>query len=154
MKNNFLKFLQSFKYAFNGLKFVIRSERNFRFHLAMAFYVIFFAIIGKTTNAQIGVLCICMALVLTAELINTALEFLCNEVTLEKRDAIMHIKDIAAASVLVCAFLSAVAGLFIFLSRDVWNSVFDTLFTYPLITVLFLISVALNLIFIFKNRKR
>ncbi len=153
MKDSFFKFLQSFRYAYNGLKYVTKSERNFRFHLAMTLYVVFFAIIGKVTNAQIGVLCICAALVLTAELFNTALEFLCNEVTKDRRDAIMHIKDIAAASVLVCAFFSAIAGLFIFLSRDVWNSVFDTFFTYPLVAVLFLVSVVLNLIFIFKNRK-
>lgn len=154
MKENLLKFFRSFKYAFCGIVYVAKTERNFRFHLAMALYVIFFAIIGKVTLPQFGVLCVCIALVLTAELFNTALELTCDKITKEQNVTIKHIKDISAGAVLISAVFSAMAGLFIFLSKDVFFRIFDVLFTYPWLLVLFIVSVIFNLIFIFKKSGR
>ena len=153
MKNEFKKFLRGFRAAGIGLRDIVLSERNFRFHLCMAAYVIFFAIIGHASPAQIAALCACIALVLTAEIINTAIELLCDRVTEEFDEKIGRIKDISAAAVLVCSFLSALGGLFIFLSSDVFFKVFDVFFTYPWVLISFLISIPLALIFIFCIKK-
>ena len=154
MKNEFTKFLRGFRAAGIGLRDIILSERNFRFHLCMAAYVIFFAIIGSASPAQIAALCACIALVLTAEIINTAIELLCDRITEKFDEKIGRIKDISAAAVLVCAALSALGGLFIFLSSDVFFKVFDVFFTYSWVLICFLISIPLALIFIFCINKK
>ena len=78
MKKNIRKLSESFLHAFRGLGLCVRGERNFRVHMTAAFYVIAFALMGRATATQAAILCICFGLTMSAELMNTAIERLCD----------------------------------------------------------------------------
>jgi undecaprenol kinase len=56
-------------------------------------------------------------LVLLTEAFNTAIEKVCDEVTLERKESIKRIKDISAGAVLLAAIYSIVVGTVIFLPK-------------------------------------
>ena len=60
---------------------------------------------------------ICIAIVLCLEMVNSAIEQLCNMVTKEFHPSIGKIKDISAGAVLLASILSFVIGCFIFLPK-------------------------------------
>lgn len=111
-------FFKSFKYAGSGVIKAIKSERNMRIHICMAFYVIIAAIIARLGAAQWLAVLICCALVIGAEAINTAIERLCDAVYPERDKRIGAVKDIAAGGVLVCAVFSAAVGCIVFFSGE------------------------------------
>ena len=147
------KFLRGFKFAASGLTAVIKSEVNFRVHTVMAIYVIFFAIIGKVTTAEFATLCGLIGLILSLELINSALEALCDKVTREQDALIGKAKDFAAGAVLISAIFAATAGLYIFLQQHVLDTVFGLFGSSPAVLISFLISIPIALIFIFGIKK-
>lgn len=104
-------------YALQGLLFALRTEWNMRFHLAAAVLVIYAGIWLHISSVEWLVLCICIGLIISFELMNSAIEQLCNMITQQIHPAIKNIKDISAAAVLVASVVSAVAGLFIFLPK-------------------------------------
>jgi diacylglycerol kinase len=63
------------------------------------------------------VLCLCVGLVLAAEMFNTAIEFLSREITREERPGIAAALDVASGAVLTVAIAAAIVGSTIFLAR-------------------------------------
>ena len=107
MKKNIRKLSESFLHAFRGLGLCVRGERNFRVHMTAAFYVIAFALMGRATATQAAILCICFGLTMSAELMNTAIERLCDRLASGYDGFVRDAKDIAAAGVFVCAVACA-----------------------------------------------
>lgn len=109
-----LKLGRSFRYAGRGFVHVLRRERNLRIHLTAVFYVSWAGILGKLGGAEWALLWICFAMVIGAELFNTAIETLGNAVTREKNETVGRAKDVAAGAVLICAVgsVGAAAGIF------------------------------------------
>ncbi len=109
------RILFSFAHAFRGLWVAFRTERNLKIHftalLSVCLAGLYFSI---ETWEWIGVLGI-SALVISLELMNTAIENLCNFVEPKKNDKIKRVKDIAAGSVLFAALVAVILGLIIFL---------------------------------------
>ncbi|MBQ3055232.1 MAG: diacylglycerol kinase family protein [Oscillospiraceae bacterium] len=139
--------LNSFRYAVSGILHAIKSERNLRIHLCMMGYVLFFAWFGEVSSRQIPILFVCFGMVLTAELINTAIEQICDLVQPDKHPAVKIIKDIAAGAVLFSAIMAAAAGLWIFLDPAVFLTVIAKFLESPYIPVLLAVSVAFSLLF-------
>ena len=106
--------MKNIHYALQGFLAALRSERNMRFHLVAAMLVVAAGIWLSISKVEWLIIILCIALVLSFELMNTAIEQLCNIVTIEKHSAIKIVKDIAAAAVLVVSVASAVIGLLIF----------------------------------------
>jgi diacylglycerol kinase (ATP) len=106
--------IQAFKVAFAGLFAGLRHETHMRLHAAAAIMVILLALNFSVTRLEWFVILICIALVISLELVNSALERLCDLVHPQQHPAVKHIKDLAAAAVLVAALASAVIGLLIF----------------------------------------
>ena len=106
--------IKSFTYAFKGIWYGITHEGHFRFHLVAAAYVIFFGIrFYDFTPAQWGVLMTLIALVLSMEIVNTAIERLCDKVKKSYDDLIRIAKDVAAGAVLFSALAAiGVAAVF------------------------------------------
>ncbi len=122
-KNQIQTRINSFKYAFNGIRDLFQSQINARIH---AFFIIlvtvggFFFNISKTE----WLLCIiAMAMVLAAEAMNTALEYLVDLVSPEYNELAGKAKDAAAAAVLILAIAAAIIGLMIF-----WNPFIEAIF--------------------------
>ena len=109
--------MSSFKNALRGIAAAYRRERNLRIHSAAAYFVTAAGVICGISRAEWVAVIICIGLVISAELINTAVESACDAQTLERRPEIKLAKDAAAGAVLVLAIAAATVGLIIF-TRD------------------------------------
>ena len=114
------KFLLSFKYAWQGFIKLLQSEQNTRVHLFFSVLVLVLAFYFNVERYEWLALLICIALVWSAEIINTAIENLANVVSPEYHEKIKTVKDLAAAGVLVCAFISIIIGTIIF-GNKLWE---------------------------------
>lgn len=111
------KFIRGFGYACSGLGYALKSQLNFKVHICAAILV---AIAGYWLNLAASEwlwLIAAIALVLMAELLNTAIEVLVDLVSPEIHPKAKIIKDVAAAAVLVTAIAAAGIGLIIFIPK-------------------------------------
>ncbi|MCQ3944568.1 MAG: diacylglycerol kinase [bacterium] len=93
--------ITSFSYAIMGLKTAFVTQPNVRTHLIIAIVVSLLGyFLGLSTEELVEIILL-VGLVLVAEMINTAIEFVCNAITTEIHPEIKKAKDVAAGSVLV-----------------------------------------------------
>lgn len=111
------KRLQSFKYAFNGLKIVFKEEHNARIHLAISTIVIACGFIFKISILEWISICLAIALVISMEIINSAIENLADFVSPTYHNLIKKVKDLSAAAVLVSTISSVIIAILIFLPK-------------------------------------
>jgi len=109
------KFFCALKYAFNGLRYALVNERNFRIEILCAIFTIALAFIFKITMFAWLILVINICSVLAAELFNTAVEKLADISCKEINPVIEIIKDMAAAAVLLSVLSAIICGLIIFI---------------------------------------
>ncbi|MCB9447143.1 MAG: diacylglycerol kinase family protein [Flavobacteriales bacterium] len=108
------KRLASFRYAFAGIKALIRDEHNARIHLVATLCAVAAGFYFRISSFEWMAVAIAVGLVFITEAINTAIEQLADVVSPGKNDRIGRIKDIAAAAVLLSAITAAVIGLIVF----------------------------------------
>ncbi len=106
--------ITSFHYAWLGLRICWLTQRNFRIHVCLAWGVLGLSCLLPVSTTKVLVIFLVVALVLLAELFNTALEWLLDCLIPEYSPLVGHIKDVAAAGVLVTALAAAVVGLGVF----------------------------------------
>jgi diacylglycerol kinase len=109
--------LHAFGFAFAGLRVVFREGRNFRIQVISFLAVCGLAVWLRCSVTEWLALLGCSALVLVCEVLNSALELLCDHVTPERHDAIKKIKDVSAAAPLIASLLALVAGVVIFVPK-------------------------------------
>jgi diacylglycerol kinase (ATP) len=103
---------QSFQYAGRGLRDAFRSQRTMRIHVFLVCAVILIVAWLRLSTVETALLVLCMAAVLAAELMNTAVEAVVDLQVGENRHALAgRAKDLSAAAVLVMAAGAAVVGL-------------------------------------------
>lgn len=107
--------LESFRWAFRGLRTLLASQHNARIHLLASVCVCGLGILLGISRLEWCAVAIAIAMVWTAEALNTAFEFLCDVASPEFHPLIQKAKDVAAAAVLLCAAGAAVIGLIVFL---------------------------------------
>lgn len=107
----------SFKYAFNGVFALFKSERNMRIHSIATLVVIILGFCLKISSGEWCLIVICIGFVFTAEAFNTAIEKIVNKISPEKNDAAGLIKDISAGAVLISAIAALIIGLIIFIPK-------------------------------------
>jgi len=106
--------IDAFRQALTGIREAVCHERNLRIQICCAGYVaVFGALAGLEAWAWVACL-ICIGMVLCAELLNTALESLCNRVCSEYDEPVRRSKDTAAGGVLMAAVFSAIVGAVVF----------------------------------------
>ena len=98
-----IKFFKSFKYALRGILYTIINERNMRVHLVVATYVLIFASFFSLSPQSLGILVLTISAVIALEMVNTAIERVCNIYTTSYHPMIKVAKDVAAGAVLVAA---------------------------------------------------
>ena len=116
-KFSFRKRLKSFKYAFHGLKVLLLEEHNSRIHLAAAIMAFIAGFLLKISLMEWALLAIVIGSVFISELFNSALENLANHLSPGQDENIGKVKDLAAAAVLVSAFIAILTGCMIFLPK-------------------------------------
>ena len=109
------RFIKSVGYAWRGLKTCIAGEPNFKIHISCSILVLIAGFIFKISIPEWYVILLCIGLVLSMEMLNTAIEKLCDVVHREYHPGIRATKDIAAGAVLVSAIIAAVCGAIIFI---------------------------------------
>jgi len=142
------KQLISFKFAFEGIISAIRTESHLGFHLVAGFYVFLFAALGEFSTAEWTALIITVCLVIFAELINTALEEVCDLYSKEINPHIKRIKDISAGAVLVLSAGAAAVAVFLFLVNGKLLLAFEKLAASPLWFIPLGISAILSVLFV------
>ena len=108
---------KSFGYAFAGIIACIRQERNMRIHLTAAILVTAAGTLLRISAVEWMVCLILFGLIMSLEMVNTALENVVDLVTLEQKPLAKKAKDAAAGAVLVSAVMAAIIGLIIFLPK-------------------------------------
>jgi diacylglycerol kinase len=112
-----MKLFKSFVYAWHGIRYSYKTQLNFRIHLLVLTGVIVAGFIFQINRVEWLFISVCSMLVLSLELMNTGIEYLCDAVTKEINPIIKIVKDVSAAAVLLAAFGSVVIGLIIFLPK-------------------------------------
>jgi diacylglycerol kinase (ATP) len=104
--------VKNFLYAAHGIAYAWRNERNFRLEVVLGGSAIFAAMLLR---ADVVPVLLCCALVLSLELMNTALEAIVDLVSPTFHPLARIAKDVAAGAVLISSVLSFVVGVAVFL---------------------------------------
>lgn len=145
-------FWRGFGYALRGIWLCVTTERNFRFHLIVAAYVLGFAPHFSLSRSETAVLCLTIGTVLCAELLNSALERTVDRISAEQHPLSGAIKDLAAGAVLVLAIAAAAVGVVLFLRPQEWLALFVSWKTQWWQPCALLLSFVPSWLFVFKWR--
>ncbi len=109
--------LSSFRHAFNGMFHFFLKDRNGEIHLFSALLACAFGIYFEIAMSEWLTILVCIGLVIALEMMNAAIENLCNLVHEAYHPVIKKVKDMCAAAVLWAAIISAVIGCIIFIPK-------------------------------------
>ena len=110
----------SFRYAFGGWWYVIRTQRNAWIHAVVSISVIGIVLWLGLNRYDWALITIAIAMVWTAEFINTALEAIVDLASPEHDELARISKDVGASAVLIAAGSAAIIGLII-LGPPLWE---------------------------------
>ncbi|MGI5835437.1 MAG: diacylglycerol kinase family protein [Chloroflexota bacterium] len=105
---------RSFQYAYEGICHTFKTQRSFRIQLAIGLAAVGLGLWVGLTPAEWAILTVIISLVLSAEMVNTAIEALADATCPDHNPLIGIAKDVAAGAVLITALGSVVVGLFLF----------------------------------------
>ncbi len=108
------RLMTSINNAFIGIVETVRSQTNMRIHMVSAFIVMMMCLFFDVSSFQVMILVLCIAFVMFAELVNTALEHIVNLTAQHYHPLAKRAKDAAAGAVLVAATASVFIGYIIF----------------------------------------
>lgn len=146
-----MKQLKSFGYALRGIGKAICTEAHLRFHLVAAVYVLAFANFYRFSPAQTVILYVLIGLVIAAELMNTAVENICDLVTREQHPLIRAAKDMAAGAVLALSAAAAATACLFFLDFKVIGDICAWFAARPLCVAGLILSAAAAVIFVWQG---
>ena len=153
-KNEMRNLAKSFTYAFRGLAYCVKSERNMRIHLCAVVLVSFFSwFYGLEKNGYL-VLFLCFGFVIAAEAFNTAVETMVNLESPSYHQFARIAKDVAAGAVFVAAVTSVIVGAILILGD--WGRLLSTLLSIvcnPVACPVLLVLIALSVLFIFNGAR-
>ncbi len=112
-----MRVIKSFGWAFSGLKDCILHEKNFRIQYFLALLVVIAGIILSISLTEWMIILLSFAVVLSFEIINSAIEKLCDLVSPDFNLTIKKVKDMSASAVLLSAIISFIIGSIIFLPK-------------------------------------
>jgi len=119
-----ISFLQSrahsFRYAFQGWWFVLRTQKNAWIHAIVSITVILLSLWLQLERRDWAIIIIAIAMVWTSEFINTSLEAIVDLASQQQNNHLARVgKDVGASAVLIAAISAALIGLLI-LGPPLW----------------------------------
>lgn len=108
-------FVGSFRYAMNGIIYAFKTERHIMIHSFAAGIVMLLGFYFHVSKVEWLVLFLTIAMVITLEMVNTAIEKVVDLVTEEYHPLAKYAKDIAAGAVLIASIFAVVIGSIIFI---------------------------------------
>ena len=119
-KSEWARFIGGFGFAFSGLWYALRTQRNARVHLAAALLVIITGLVLHISTLEFAIIFVAITGVFISEMFNTVIE-LCVDLASPGYHPLAKIaKDVAAGAVLLSAMLAAIIGLLI-LGPPLWT---------------------------------
>jgi len=149
-----MSFFRSFKYALSGIIYCVLCERNMRIHTVVSLYVLFFARFYDFSYVHYILIILTIASVMSAEMINTAFEKLCNKISQQKNFTIKIVKDIAAGAVLINAIAAFIIGVVLFFQVDKIFLICEYFFHSWVHSILFAFSLICSFAFIVRTKYR
>ncbi|MFA7657890.1 MAG: diacylglycerol kinase family protein [Candidatus Gastranaerophilaceae bacterium] len=118
-------FAGTYRNALKGVRLALKSEKNIRVHFVTALLVMVFGITLQFSASEFSLLLIAIALVIIAEMVNSAIEFSLDAIFHNRYSKLVGMaKDIAAGAVMIATFISIAIGILLFGSKLI------CLFTY------------------------
>ena len=113
-KSEWRKFIASFGYAFSGLWYSLRTQRNARVHALIALLAVIMGLLLHISTVEFAIIFIAITSVFIAEMFNTVMEICVDLASPEYHPLAKIAKDVAAGAVLLNAILAVIIGLLIF----------------------------------------
>lgn len=110
-------FKGSVKNCLDGIGYVTKSEKNFKREIVLGIIALILSYILKIDKIEFIIVLTMICLVLTTEIINTAVERAVDLVTKEYHELARIAKDVSAGSVLVTSIFSLIIGIIIFIPK-------------------------------------
>jgi diacylglycerol kinase len=105
--------VESFRYAFTGIWYTLKTQRNAQIHLAIALVVIILGLALDLDPAEWAILARTTGFVGATEMLNTVAEAAMDYATTDFDPQVKIVKDVAAGAVLIAAITAVIVGLLI-----------------------------------------
>lgn len=112
--------LEAFRFAFSGLWYALRTQRNMRIHILIAAAVAIMGLWLQVSAEQWAILAATTGLVLLSEMINTVVEGIVDLVCPDYHPLAKTVKDVMAGGVVLAAMVAVIVGLLI-LGPPLWD---------------------------------
>ena len=109
--------IESFGFAYNGLKWAFMHHPNYRIHAILSFFVVLASIFFRITSMEWIFIILTITLGFVIESINTAVEATCDAIDESWRQDIRTAKDVSAAAMLVYSLGATLIALIIFIPK-------------------------------------
>jgi diacylglycerol kinase len=116
--------LSGFQHAWDGLWYVVRTQRNARVHLGALILAVGLGVVVGLSRLEWVILTLVIGAVLVAEWFNTAIEATIDLMTTQYHPLAKVAKDAAAAGVLMTALVAVVVGI-LMLGVPLWQRLAD-----------------------------
>lgn len=150
MKSELRKFIRGFRYAGQGIAAALQQERNLRFHVCAAAYVLAFSRFYHFTAVEYALLAVCIAGVISLELVNSAIERAVDRPDAAHWAAAGAAKDMAAGAVLAGSLGAVAVGLLLFGNPSVVRQIVQLYLAQPWRMAVLLASLAAAYGFVFR----
>ncbi|MCI5839075.1 MAG: diacylglycerol kinase [Peptoniphilaceae bacterium] len=121
------RFVKGFDYAFDGIIFAIKSEKNVKFHIISSVLILMFSLFMNISRVEMILVVFAVSFVLVTELLNTAIEQAVNLASDQNYSIFAkNAKDVAAGATLVASFCALFVGYLVFFDKvvNISDSVF------------------------------
>lgn len=109
--------LESFTYAIAGIAYSLKTQRNMRIHCVMAILVLTLGPLLELSSIEVIVVLLTIAMVILAEMINTAIETTIDLFTKDYHPLAKVGKNVAAGAVLIAAINAVAIGYIVFYKK-------------------------------------
>ncbi|MGD8189036.1 diacylglycerol kinase family protein [Brevibacillus ginsengisoli] len=117
-----LRLIRSFRFAWSGIVYTFRTQRNMQIHGWVTFIVLLLSWWLKIPRGDVLLVLFCISLVLSLELVNTAIETVVDLVTSEWQEKAKISKDVAAGAVLMSVVFAVIIGCCVF-AKPLWEKI-------------------------------
>lgn len=107
----------SFKYAVEGIKSAYKTEQNLLVHTIAAILVLVLGILLKLSYLEFAIVFLVIGLVITAEMVNTSIEYAIDMAMPSIHPLAKVAKDVASGAVLFSAIIAIIVGCFIYIPK-------------------------------------
>jgi diacylglycerol kinase len=111
------RLFRSFGFAFKGIRYAFDTQPNFSIHLVAGAIAVAMGFVLQISASEWLWVILSIAVVLSAELLNTAIETLTDLVSPTYNIKAGHVKDVSAGAVVIVAAFALLAGLIIFVPK-------------------------------------